>query len=290
MLNRSEKLLIVATAGLVLLGGWIVATKGPGKEEEPAPKQEVKTASALDIPACRALIDRLDALFQKRFQTVQDEQFGVRRITPLEDIGTHRLWRNDPAVGKIAVQLNRKGLETYFLTVALMRGPTSWGAPTPHLYELTGRDGQPVRLLTREEAQRIYAGKPRLFRDGKIRTVDYRPSLSTLIPITQPVAVASLQFTPPTPPGVPGYPELRSGIDESIAALKTSAAHAFRTGEWAVLARPIRASGKCVSCHQGPDGRPARPGDTLGLALYMVKVPQPDQQFAAQAPALKGVR
>jgi hypothetical protein len=287
MLNRSEKLLLAASAGLVFLGGWIVAARGPGKEE-PAAQPEAKTASALDLPGCRILIDRLDLLFQKRFQTIQDQQFGMRRITPLEDIGTHRLWRNDPAVGTIAAQLNRKGLETYFLTVALMHGSTSWGTLAPRAYELTTKDGRPLRVGTREEALKVFHANPREFRGGSIRLADYHPSLSVAIPITQPVAAQSLQFPPPTPPGVPDYPQLRSGIDESVAALKTSSAHTFRTGEWAVLARPIRANGKCVSCHQGPDGRRARPGDTLGLALYLVKAAPPNTQVAVQAPALTG--
>ena len=68
-MNRSEKLLLAATGGLVLLAGGLLI----------AGRRQPATAEARAASASRSLIDRLDAYIQQRFRTAEGV-FGMNRV------------------------------------------------------------------------------------------------------------------------------------------------------------------------------------------------------------------
>ena len=245
-MNRSERLLLGASGGLVVLvGGLLVAGR-----------QQPRAASA-----SRTLIDRLDAYIRERFRTAEGV-FGMNRVA----VGPHDVWTlmPGPEPKAITAAFEQSGVRTYFRTVALKRGVYTWGTPVIPAYEATTRLDVPVRFATRKHADSAMRNNPGTYRN--LREVDpstHHQSLSGPIRIATDLTGKE---------EIPDLPKLREGIQRSIFVLKAGRSHTFRAGDWEVVARPIRATAqKCLSCHQDERGRPARLNDTLGLALYATR-------------------
>lgn len=264
MLSRSDKLLVSVTAGLVLLGAWIVTTQRP-RLRTPMTRAEVRLGS---------LVDRLDALVQKRFASVEGA-FGANRLA----MGPHDFWSiaPDAECQALAAEFERAGVRAYFRTLSLKRGEYTWGTPVKPMYTAKTRLNVEVRFPDREHLEVGLKNSPGTYRD--VREVvegEYHQSLSW------PVQIVTQEHM--TEAAGPEFPALREGIEQSISALRTAPSHTFRSGAWEVVARPIRASStKCFSCHADPKGHPARLHETLGLALYVMRRAAAGPQGVQQA-------
>jgi hypothetical protein len=246
--NSFQRLLLAVSGGAVLIGGgWILAAQA-GKPVEKPPGLPLRT-----------LVERLDRFVQRRFRTVE-EMFGMNRIAT----GSHNFWKlaMDPESEALTKEFARAGVLADVRTVSVMRRDYSWGTPVKPMYTGVTRIGVPVKFRDRAQMETGLRNSPGTYHD--IREVGegrYHQSLSW------PEQVATNWRSEPESPD---FPELRPGIAESIAALRTAPSHSFRAGRWEVFARPIKAGmNNCLSCHSDAKGRPAKLNETLGLVLYI---------------------
>jgi hypothetical protein len=184
------------------------------------------------------VLDDLHYLFQRRFETIDGDVFGVRRIPITPEHVTAATWDpKQPAEKKAAARLKASGRSAAFMVVTATPGyrglvKPPYGAGLPPLRHAKNGSGW-------------HPSAPPNGQHG----------------ISRPIMLTPAGASAP----LPTYSQLVRGAKESIAALQAEDAYEFRAGKWTVHARPIRASRReCLKCHTGAK----RVGDLLGVGLY----------------------
>jgi hypothetical protein len=179
------------------------------------------------------VIDALDRAVQERFADVNDGRFGITRVTHPSPEAPRRFEPNSAEERRLIRDLRAAGRDVVLIVVG-------------H----TARTIRPLgNAATQRYAQRYYADTGPAFR-------------TELMPIA--LRRAAPRVKPPT------EEELGAQVTAAFAAFRSTSTYKFRSGEWSITARPIRASrAQCLSCHLAPATEPAlKIGDPLGIALY----------------------
>jgi hypothetical protein len=198
---------------------------------------------ANDAKEADGLVDRLDYVFQQRFQTTDGEIFGISRIpvTPEHRRVVH--WKPDQDLEKkVAMDLKTRGLAAAYL---LARPNTAHAMLT----------------LTPEQLQKPpYSAVP-TGRNG----------------ISRPIVLSAGD----TPVPLPTQLELLKGIDQAESAFKDGDQSEFGVRDWRIIARPVRATADCIKCHERMRGdKNLKVGAVLGVAMYAFT---PEQKKSTQA-------
>jgi hypothetical protein len=196
-----------------------------------------------DAKQADGLVDRLDYVFQQRFQTTDGEIFGISRIpvTPEHRRVVH--WKPDQEMEKkVESDLKERGLAAAYL---LARPKTA----------------RAMLTLTPEQLQKPpYAAIP-TGRNG----------------ISRPIVLS----TGDTPVALPTQSELLKGIDQAETAFKDGDHSEFGVRDWKIIARPVRATADCIKCHERMRGdKNLKVGAVLGVAMYAFT---PEQKKSAHA-------
>jgi hypothetical protein len=198
---------------------------------------------ANDANEADGLVDRLDYVFQQRFQNTEGNIFGISRIpvTPEHRNVVH--WRPDQEMEKkVAADLKQRGLAAAYLLARpqmahyVLAQPEEQRQKPPYSLVPTGRNG-----------------------------------------ISKPIVLS----TGDTPVPLPTQAELLKGIDQAEAAFKNGDQSEFGVRDWRIIAKPVRATADCIKCHERRRGdKNLQVGAVLGVAMYAFT---PEQKKAAQA-------
>jgi hypothetical protein len=188
-------------------------------------------------------VNTLDRVCQERFETIDWKNFGISRI-PVLDTPQHFGLRNlKPSTDA------EKGVVADLKT-------GNWDA----VLMVAGRSAR--------DAARLTKGRPAADLAVQQAVAEKMPvgSRWTGRVISKPVVLTG----DVTGAALPDQGQLVPKVAEAFNAFRKQGSYEFRSGEWFVVARPIRAEKKeCLSCHRADqDGTKINLGDPVGVALY----------------------
>lgn len=191
-----------------------------------------------DLDTAMQVAEALDSYVQPRFEILRDRSFGAMRIVFRKHAGVVQLKVESEREKATIANVNAAGRD---YSISLLHC-----APTP--YEEEAAKAYSMPLHVEPYLRLLYFNQQKLVED-----YDYYRNRPT---DEQTVKDRGLNFD-----------ALSKTSSSVVSQLRTGREYRTRTGDWAVLIRPVLASKQaCLDCH-----KTAKRGDILGAMVYAVR-------------------